>query len=163
MTSKADYVRSQPQTRGHTCHWPGCGKQVPPAMWGCKAHWFALPATLRARVWRAYRPGQENDMRPSESYMEVAQAVQDWIAAQSALTVAPGASAGPMYEIEVEKDITAPSTRCYMTRVNGHLLRDVFGYPRHFRDSSKAALAGTKYVDEVLRPQSASREEPDHE
>lgn len=80
MSSKADYVRSQGQTRGHTCHWPGCEKQVPPAMWGCKTHWFKLPATLRARVWRAYRPGQETDMRPSESYIEVANAVQDWIA-----------------------------------------------------------------------------------
>jgi hypothetical protein len=52
-------------------------------MWGCKEHWFALPSALRARIWRAYRPGQEIDMRPSESYMEVAQAVQDWIAHRS--------------------------------------------------------------------------------
>jgi hypothetical protein len=49
-------------------------------MWGCSRHWFKLPATLRARVWRAYRPGQESDMRPSESYIEVAKAVQAWIA-----------------------------------------------------------------------------------
>jgi hypothetical protein len=80
--SKADYVRRQPQSRGHTCHWPGCGKQVPPAMWGCSQHWFRLPRALRDRIWRAYRPGQENDMRPTESYMEAAQAVQDWIASQ---------------------------------------------------------------------------------
>jgi hypothetical protein len=51
-------------------------------MWGCSRHWFALPAALRARIWRAYRPGQENDMRPSESYMEAAEAVQEWIAQQ---------------------------------------------------------------------------------
>lgn len=42
MPSKADYVRAQGQTRPHHCHWPGCDKQVPPAMWSCKPHWFAL-------------------------------------------------------------------------------------------------------------------------
>jgi hypothetical protein len=41
---KADYVLSQRQTRAHTCHWPGCGKQVKPALWGCMKHWFMLPA-----------------------------------------------------------------------------------------------------------------------
>ena len=80
--SKADYVRSQPQTRGHECHWPGCGQEVPPAMWGCKKHWFALPATLRARVWAAYRPGQENDLKVSEAYFQVANEIQAWIKAR---------------------------------------------------------------------------------
>jgi hypothetical protein len=78
--SKADYVRSQGQTRSHECHWPGCSKQVPPAMWGCKTHWFSLPAELRAKVWRAYRAGQEVDMSPSTDYITVAREVQDWIA-----------------------------------------------------------------------------------
>jgi hypothetical protein len=81
MTAKADYVRAQPQTRSHECHWPGCGKQVPPAMWGCKAHWYALPPVLRRKVWAAYRPGQEIDMRPSANYLHVAKQVQEWIAA----------------------------------------------------------------------------------
>lgn len=68
----------------HTCHWPGCGKAVPPAMWGCRAHWFALPATLRARIWRHYRPGQEIDKRPSAEYIETAKAVRTWIAERAA-------------------------------------------------------------------------------
>ena len=51
---KRAYVKSQPQTREHTCHWPGCKKQVPPAMWGCKKHWFMLPKHLRDRIWAAY-------------------------------------------------------------------------------------------------------------
>jgi len=34
----------------HTCHWPGCNKEVPPAMWGCKTHWFSLPKRLRDRI-----------------------------------------------------------------------------------------------------------------
>lgn len=77
--SKADYVKSQSQTRKHGCHWPGCERQVPPAMWGCKPHWYALPAILRARIWATYEPGQEVSMTPSDDYMKAAQAVQDWI------------------------------------------------------------------------------------
>jgi hypothetical protein len=84
MTSKADYVRSQGQTRQHHCHWPGCTKQVPPAMWGCKAHWFKLPLTLRNKIWMTYEPGQEVDLTPSREYLAVADAVQQWIRANGA-------------------------------------------------------------------------------
>lgn len=80
--SKADYVRQQAQFRKHHCHWPGCDKQVPPAMWGCKAHWFRLPKDLRDKIWRTYRPGQEKDMQPSQAYLAVADEVQAWIKAQ---------------------------------------------------------------------------------
>jgi hypothetical protein len=38
----------------HTCHWAGCGKAVPPKLWGCKEHWFRLPSHLRARIWATY-------------------------------------------------------------------------------------------------------------
>lgn len=82
MNTKADYVRSQPQTREHHCHWPGCTRQVPPAMWGCKAHWFRLPAQLRSRIWATYRPGQEVNMTPSADYLKAADDVQRWIATQ---------------------------------------------------------------------------------
>lgn len=64
----------------HLCHWPGCPKQVPPALWGCKPHWFALPKHLRDAIWRYYVPGQEITKTPSEQYLEVARQVQDWIA-----------------------------------------------------------------------------------
>lgn len=84
VSEKVEHVKAARQTRGHHCHWPGCPKQVPPAMWGCASHWFKLPKALRDRVWAAYRPGQENDMHPSESYMEVAAAVQEWISKQAA-------------------------------------------------------------------------------
>jgi len=80
VSAKADYVRSQGQTRSHECHWPGCGKQVPPAMWGCKTHWFQLPARLRAMIWATYRPGQERTLAPSPQYIAAAEAVQQWIA-----------------------------------------------------------------------------------
>lgn len=86
MTTQADKVKhvlAAKQTRGHGCHWPGCGKNVPPAMWGCRTHWFKLPPALRARVWRAYRPGQEDTMTPSETYVKVAREVQEWISSNA--------------------------------------------------------------------------------
>lgn len=79
---KVAHVKAAGQTRTHACHWPGCARQVPPALWGCKAHWYALPAELRRRIWSSYRPGQESSGRPSAAYVEAARAVQDWIAAQ---------------------------------------------------------------------------------
>lgn len=78
--SKADYVRSQGQTRPHHCHWPGCGRQVPPSLWGCKEHWFTLPKPIRDRIWSTYRPGQEIDGKPSEAYIRMAREAQAWIA-----------------------------------------------------------------------------------
>ena len=79
MGDKYEHVRAATQSRSHTCHWPGCGKQVPPAMWGCKAHWFRLPATLRRKIWAAYRAGQEETMTPSAAYLDAATEVQRWI------------------------------------------------------------------------------------
>lgn len=79
MPSKAEYVKSQPQSRKHGCHWPGCDQQVPPALWGCRPHWFKLPLAIRNKIWAAYRPGQEIDMRPSRGYVVAAREAQDWI------------------------------------------------------------------------------------
>lgn len=82
--SKAEYVRRQVQTRNHHCHWPGCQRQVPPAAWGCKEHWFKLPAEIRSKIWNAFRPGQEKDQRPSRQYIDAAREAQEWIAKQQA-------------------------------------------------------------------------------
>jgi hypothetical protein len=68
----------------HHCHWTGCAKECPPAMWGCGPHWFALPKRLRDKVWAAYVPGQEITKTPSSKYLEVANEVQDWIRSQQA-------------------------------------------------------------------------------
>lgn len=83
IKSKVDYVRSQPQTRNHTCHWPGCTKQVPPAMWGCKTHWFKLPLRFRDRIWQTYEIGQEQTMTPSNEYMQLMVEVEQWINSQN--------------------------------------------------------------------------------
>ena len=79
VAEKQAYVLSQRQTRDHHCHWSGCGKQVPPAMWGCSQHWFKLPKRLRDLIWSTYRPGQEVNMAPSREYLEAATLVQKWI------------------------------------------------------------------------------------
>lgn len=63
----------------HTCHWAGCKREVPPAMWGCRTHWFTLPRGLRNDVWRTYVPGQEIRKDPSEEYIEVIHRVDAWI------------------------------------------------------------------------------------
>lgn len=81
MNDKVAHVRRATQSRYHTCHWPGCEQQVPPAMWGCKAHWFKLPRALRNKVWATYRPGQEETLTPSKAYIEVAHEIQRWIEA----------------------------------------------------------------------------------
>lgn len=81
-TSKVAHVRAARQSRRHACHWPGCSMQIPPAMWGCRAHWYALPKRLRDAIWRAYAPGQEDRMNPSAEYLRVAREVQAWIASQ---------------------------------------------------------------------------------
>lgn len=74
------YVMHQRQTRNHLCHWTGCSKRVPPAMWGCKQHWFALPKRFRDKIWQTYRPGQEIAMTPSAEYITVAHEIRQYIA-----------------------------------------------------------------------------------
>lgn len=58
----------------HHCHATGCKANVPPSMWGCRKHWFMVPKAIRDRVWATYRPGQENDKRPSVEYLTAARA-----------------------------------------------------------------------------------------
>lgn len=79
VSTKRKYVLGQGQTRRHHCHWPGCEESVPPAMWGCKRHWFKLPKHIRDRIWAAFNPGQEATMTPSDEYIEAAQEAQEWI------------------------------------------------------------------------------------
>lgn len=67
----------------HTCHWPGCDKEVPPNLWGCGPHWFSLPKRLRDKIWLHYRRGQEVRKDPSPEYIAAAHEVQAWIAEQA--------------------------------------------------------------------------------
>lgn len=58
-------------TAGHHCHAHGCKTPVPPKMFMCREHWFALPVPFRDAVWREHRPGQERDKSPSCRYLAV--------------------------------------------------------------------------------------------
>lgn len=81
IADKVAHVRRARQTRDHTCHWPGCTRQVKPALWGCGPHWKALPKELQRLIWTTYTPGQENTATPSRAYVAAARQVQDWILA----------------------------------------------------------------------------------
>lgn len=74
----SDYMMSKPEINHH-CHWPGCGTQVPPKLWGCKKHWYMLPESLRNAIWREYVPGQEVSKNPSRAYVAVARQAREWI------------------------------------------------------------------------------------
>lgn len=79
IREKVEYVKDSKQTGKHHCHWPGCTKQVPPAKWGCIEHWFKLPAAIRNKIWRAFKPGQEKTKTPSTEYLGAAREAQEWI------------------------------------------------------------------------------------
>jgi hypothetical protein len=79
IRSKVKYVKRAKQTRNHGCHWPGCTIQVPPAVWGCRKHWYMLPPAIRNAIWHAYTPGQEVALNPSEEYIAIAERAQKWI------------------------------------------------------------------------------------
>ena len=76
---KVTHVKAANQSRGHVCHWPGCGVQVPPAMWGCTSHWYKLPKGIRSEIWRTYEIGQEESGDVSEEYHHAARHAQEWI------------------------------------------------------------------------------------
>ena len=84
QSDKVRHVLAAGQTRKHHCHWPGCSKQVPPARWGCREHWYMLPERIRTRIWRAYQIGQEETAAPSTEYVAAAREAQDWIRAHLA-------------------------------------------------------------------------------
>jgi hypothetical protein len=58
----------------HTCHATACDRRVPPAMFMCRPHWYALPQEMRDAIWDAYQPGQERldgTAFSSEEYLRV--------------------------------------------------------------------------------------------
>jgi len=67
----------------HTCHAYGCTKKVPPRMFMCRPHWFALPKAKRDAVLAAYVPGQERRMDPSDEYLEAAMDAVNWLAGRA--------------------------------------------------------------------------------
>jgi len=66
----------------HTCHADGCTKPVPPKMFMCKRHWYAVPKPLRDAIWATYRQGQEHDKAPSDNYLRNASEAVKSVAAK---------------------------------------------------------------------------------
>jgi hypothetical protein len=83
VKTKVGHVLRARLTGNHRCHWPGCELQVPPAMWGCRRHWYKLPHDIRQQIWATYRTGQEIDRKVSAAYIDAARAAQEWISEQS--------------------------------------------------------------------------------
>lgn len=57
----------------HRCHGHGCGRSVPPRLFACRTCWGKLRAPLQRAILREYRPGQEEDKKPSLRYLVVQQ------------------------------------------------------------------------------------------
>jgi hypothetical protein len=53
----------------HHCHAVDCEEQVPPRLHMCLKHWRMVPKLVQDLIWAHYRPGQENDKRPSADYI----------------------------------------------------------------------------------------------
>ena len=68
----------------HTCHARGCRAPCPPEHLMCRRHWFMVPKQLRDAVWRTYRPGQCDDMRPSREWHDAADAAIESVFQQEA-------------------------------------------------------------------------------
>ncbi len=61
----------------HKCKWPGCETIVPDRLWGCKAHWYAIPKLLRNKIVDAETI--RNPGRAAQTYTSVACEIQAWI------------------------------------------------------------------------------------
>ncbi len=70
--------------RLHKCEWPGCDRVVPYSMWGCRAHWYALPKSLRTCIGHAYRAGINAGNHPTMGYVAAHRAALAWIAERDA-------------------------------------------------------------------------------
>lgn len=66
----------------HTCHAAGCSTPVPPRMFMCQPHWYALPKRYRDRIWATYTPGQERRKDPTPTYTRAAREAINWLKAE---------------------------------------------------------------------------------
>lgn len=65
----------------HHCHARGCEVAVRPELLMCRRHWFQVPRRVAMAVYRAYRPGQCDDKRPSAEWHVAADAAIGFVAA----------------------------------------------------------------------------------
>jgi hypothetical protein len=65
----------------HHCHARGCTARCRPELLMCPGHWRQVPRKIQRAVLATYRPGQCDDMDPSEQWHETADAVIGYVAA----------------------------------------------------------------------------------
>jgi hypothetical protein len=56
------------------CQVPKCDRRAPPGRLMCGPHWKRVPRNLQRAVWRAFRPEQLKDERPTDDYLVAAKA-----------------------------------------------------------------------------------------
>lgn len=71
----------------HHCHAIQCERTVPPAMFMCRDHWYMVPKRLRGRIWKHYRPGQEDDWEITRKYADAAKLAIKAVAAKEGIEV----------------------------------------------------------------------------
>lgn len=64
----------------HSCHAVGCEVLIAPRLLMCGFHWSRVPRLLQARIWAAYRRGQEITKDPSAEYLEAMRAAISTVA-----------------------------------------------------------------------------------
>lgn len=57
----------------HECPAPGCMVRVDQDRLACPRHWYRLPAALRARIWRLWSRG------PEEEHAAAVREAIDWL------------------------------------------------------------------------------------
>jgi hypothetical protein len=65
----------------HLCHARDCEKECKPEKLMCGKHWAMVPAHIQRAVYKAYRPGQCDDKRPSQEWIDAAEAAIKAVAA----------------------------------------------------------------------------------
>lgn len=56
----------------HKCMATGCPEIVQAVLFMCPKHWARVPEETKAAIWKAYRPGQEQDLKLSDAYVDAA-------------------------------------------------------------------------------------------
>ena len=87
----------------HTCHALGCFVPVPPAMWGCRAHWAMVPRKLQRALWAEYVDGQETTKTPTAAYLRAAARCVESVAQTEGFASCEIAKAILSYEIVATK------------------------------------------------------------
>lgn len=74
------------QESTHECPAPGCDKQIAFERFACPTHWFAIPAEVRAELWKQFRRhfGEESYFKARGDCLRALGVPEDQIAGENA-------------------------------------------------------------------------------